>query len=166
MSKKKLTIRKKKEQLLSQDNNTVNVERKHNSEISPLNSIVNNKKNVIEFEKGSYDSEKELSKKEFEELQLKKHIVNLRLKGKGDKTFGTTVFKDFNKYMSKTNSYFYKNNNNELPIKKKRDSIDCGNIKLKKRKKVIHVSEILNNKANIINRKIEEIYELFEKNKY
>ena len=166
LSKKKLTIRKKKEQLLSQDNNTVNVERKHNSEISPLNSIVNNKKNVIEFEKGSYDSEKELSKKEFEELQLKKHIVNLRLKGKGDKTFGTTVFKDFNKYMSKTNSYFYKNNNNELPIKKKRDSIDCGKIKLKKRKKVIHVSEILNNKANIINRKIEEIYELFEKNKY
>ena len=166
LSKKKLTIRKKKEQLLSQDNNTVNVERKYNSEISPLNTIINNKKNKIEFEKGSYDSERELSKKEFEELQLKKNIVNLRLNGKGDKTFGTTVFKDFNKYMSKTNSYFYKNNNNELPIKKKRDSIDCGNIKLKKRKKVIHVSEILNNKANIINRKIEEIYELFEKNKY
>ena len=166
LSKKKITIRKKKEHLLQQENNTVNVERKHNSEISPLNSIINNKKNIIEFEKGSYDSERELSKKEFEELQLKKHIVNLRLKGKGDKTFGTTVFKDFNKYMSKTNSYFYKNNNNELPIKKKRDSIDCGKMKLKKRKKVIHVSEIFNNKANIINRKIEEIYELFEKNKY
>ena len=166
LSKKKITIRKKKEHLLQQENNTVNVERKHNSEISPLNSIINNKKNIIEFEKGSYDSERELSKKEFEELQLKKNIVNLRLNGKGDKTFGTTVFKDFNKYMSKTNSYFYKNNNNELPIKKKRDSIDCGKIKLKKRKKVIHVSEILNNKANIINRKIEEIYELFEKNKY
>ena len=166
LSKKKITIRKKKEHLLQQENNTVNVERKHNSEISPLNSIINNKKNIIEFEKGSYDSERELSKKEFEELQLKKHIVNLRLKGKGDKTFGTTVFKDFNKYMSKTNSYFYKNNNNELPIKKKRDSIDCGKMKLKKRKKVIHVSDIFNNKANIINRKIEEIYELFEKNKY
>ena len=68
--------------------------------------------------------------------------------------------------MSKTNSYFYKNNNNELPIKKKRDSIDCGKMKLKKRKKVIHVSDIFNNKATIINRKIEEIYELFEKNKY
>ena len=68
--------------------------------------------------------------------------------------------------MSKRNSYFYTNNKYDLGIKKKRESIDCGKIKLKKRKKIINVSDIFYNKANIINRKIEEIYELFEKNKY
>ena len=173
LSQKKTEVQKRKEKILQENNYTIPLERKKNSDITPLNLLVKyeSKKigtNIIEFEKRNYDEEKELSKKEFEELQLKKNIVNLRLYGKGNKSLGTTVYKDFNeKYMSKTNSYFYSNNNNnDIGIKKKRESIDCGKIKLKKRKKIINVSDIFYNKANIINRKIEEIYELFEKNKY
>ena len=173
LSQKKTEVQKRKEKILQENNYTIPLERKKNSDITPLNLLVKyeSKKigtNIIEFEKRNYDEEKELSKKEFEELQLKKNIVNLRLYGKGNKSLGTTVYKDFNeKYMSKTNSYFYtNNNNNDIGIKKKRESIDCGKIKLKKRKKIINVSDIFYNKANIINRKIEEIYELFEKNKY
>ena len=173
LSQKKTEVQKRKEKILQENNYTIPLERKKNSDITPLNLLVkyeskNIGTNIIEFEKRNYDEEKELSKKEFEELQLKKNIVNLRLYGKGNKSLGTTVYKDFNeKYMSKTNSYFYSNNNNnDIGIKKKRESIDCGKIKLKKRKKIINVSDIFYNKANIINRKIEEIYELFEKNKY
>ncbi len=173
LSQKKTEVQKRKEKILLENNYTVPLERKQNSDITPLNLLCNYQPkkifaNIIEFDKRNNDEEKELSKKEFEELELKKNIVNLRLYGKGNKSLGTTVYKDFNeKYMSKTNSYFYtNNNNNDIGIKKKRESIDCGKIKLKKRKKIINVSDIFYNKANIINRKIEEIYELFEKNKY
>ena len=160
---------------------------KHFSDVTSNNISIKKKKDnaqntikskeiIDEIEKKKY--EKELSKKDFEELELKKHIINLRLKGKGDKSFGTTVMRDFNnniynKYMSHTNSYFYphkkidimfKTNETWNSNKKNKDIIDCESKKGRKHNKVIPVSDMLTNKTEIINRKIEEICDLFKKN--
>ena len=122
-------------------------------------------KTIDNYEKEKYDTDRDLNK-HLEDFILKKNIINLRLNGKGDKTFGTTIVKDFNlnnKFLN-TNSYFYQNNENNQN-KKKKESIDCKK-KEKKRKKIINVSEIFYNKAEILNRKVEEICELFNKKKY
>ena len=141
-------------------------------------NTVNSKELIDEIEKKKYD--KKLSKKDFEELELKKHIINLRLKAKGDKSFGTTVMRDFNNntynnYMTNTNSYFYphkkinimfKTNETWNSNRKNKDIIDCDNNKGRKHNKIIPVSDIMTNKTEVINRKIDEICELFKKNKY
>ena len=49
---------------------------------------------------------------------------------------------------------------------KKKDIIDCDNNKGRKHNKIIPVSDIMTNKTEIINRKIDEICDLFKKNKY
>ena len=44
-----------------------------------------------------------------EENEIKPKIINLKFKSKGDKSFGTTIIKDFNnELMYNTNSYFYR----------------------------------------------------------
>ena len=77
--------------------------------------------------------------------------------------------------MSQTNSYFYphkkinimfKTNENWNSNRKNKQIIDCDNSKGRKHNKIIPVSEILTNKTEIINRKIDEICELFKKNEY
>ena len=162
---------------------------KHFSDVTSNNISIKKKKDnaqntikskeiIDEIEKKKY--EKELSKKDFEELELKKHIINLRLKAKGDKSFGTTVMRDFNNntynnYMTNTNSYFYphkkinimfKTNETWNSNRKNKDIIDCDNNKGRKHNKIIPVSDIMTNKTEVINRKIDEICDLFKKNKY
>ncbi len=44
-----------------------------------------------------------------EDDTIKTKIINLKLNSKGDKSFGTTIIKDFNnELMYNTNSYFYR----------------------------------------------------------
>ena len=186
---KKINENQNKKEIINNNEKKIKTPFKHFSDITPENysiknktdkaqNTINSKELIDEIEKKKYD--KELSKKEFEELELKKHIINLRLRGKGDKTFGTTVMRDFNNntynnYMSQTNSYFYphkkinimfKTNENWNSNRKNKQIIDCDNSKGRKHNKIIPVSEILTNKTEIINRKIDEICELFKKNEY
>ena len=186
---KKINENQNKKEIINNNEKIIKTPFKHFSDITPENysiknktdkaqNTINSKELIDEIEKKKYD--KELSKKEFEELELKKHIINLRLRGKGDKTFGTTVMRDFNNntynnYMSQTNSYFYphkkinimfKTNENWNSNRKNKQIIDCDNSKGRKHNKIIPVSEILTNKTEIINRKIDEICELFKKNEY
>ncbi len=186
---KKINENQNKKEIINNNKKIIKTPLKHFSDIIPENysiknktdkaqNTINSKELIDEIEKKKYD--KELSKKEFEELELKKHIIKLRLRGKGDKTFGTTVMRDFNNntynnYMSQTNSYFYphkkinimfKTNENWNSNRKNKQIIDCDNSKGRKHNKIIPVSEILTNKTEIINRKIDEICELFKKNEY
>ena len=57
--------------------------------------------------------------------------------------------------------------NNNLEKKKKKDIIDCEKSNNhKKRKNIINVSEIFYNKTKLINRKIDEICDMFKRNEY
>ena len=155
--------------------------RKQNSELIDNNFIESKKnlsptkimfKTIDSFNKDKYNLDKNFN----EENEMKKKIINIKFKSKGDKSFGTTIIKDFsNKLMYNTNSYFYhdsnsnrKNQNENSGMKKKKDIIDCNksNKNNKKRKNIINVSEIFYNKTNLINKKIDEICEMFKKNEY